>query len=362
MLRSPFPYDSNFIEGTVLAVDVTRYICSVKTINGKILREVRWLVPTGGYSESGTHVTPNLQDRVLITTTLTYPLILGCIPRIDVQFTDPVTLSGATATPDIGTDSSMRGGVTANPNKPIDHVPHDFVYMAKGGAQISILSQGAAILKASPLAQLIMSKYEGLVRLVTRNYQRFSDASSNVSANMKGRLYEWFGADWEISRNRTSHERYQEIYGDVAAGEVLLGNPDPSLVVPATDTRVRKQWLRNATGGVIMIETLYQDGSLTFFVTNAATPTATTNTTTVNNGQWATSTTDGTNTTSVTITPASTIINSTNGTTPASVTISPTNILCNYNNVSKATLNASQAKLESNGHAVTITSTGVAMT
>lgn len=302
-INSPHRYDSSFIEATVLHVDPVKFICSVKTINGKLFQEVKWLLPTGGYTESGMHFTPNVQDRVLISTSLGYPLILGCIPRVGTYNGETTSVTGATSTPDIGSDSNMGKGVSANPSKPSDFLPGDFMYTARGGSLLAVLSSGIAILKASSLAQIVMSKFEGLVRIVTRNYQRFSDSSSRVSTNMKGRLYEWFGADWDITHNRQSNERYQELYGDVAAGEVLKGVPDPDLVLPAQDTRIRKQWLRDVSGNVIMIETLYDDGSITFVVQNGAGSIKST-TTSKPNGEWKNLAEGGGNTTSITVTPS----------------------------------------------------------
>ena len=349
-LSSPHKYLPSFIEATVLSVDPLRFACSVKTINGKIFQDVRWLLPTGGFTESGFHFTPNIQDRVLISTSLGYPLILGCIPRIGTYSGETESVTGASSTIDLGSNSSLEGVASANPSKPGDFVPGDFMYTARGGALVAVLASGIAILKASSLSQIVLSKFEGLVRLVTRNYQRFSDSSSRVSTNMRGRLYEWFGSDWDITHNRQSNERYQEVYGDVAAGEVLKGVPDPDLIIPAQDTRIRKQWLRDGSGNVIEVETLYNDGSLTFVVqswnTDPTPAIVNTNTTTINNGEWenraitdsnvsyititptniVSSITDGTNTSSTTSTPTSVVVNSTDGTNTSTATIAPTSV------------------------------------
>lgn len=352
-LSSPHKYLSSFIEATVLSVDPLRFVCSIKTINGKIFQDVRWLLPTGGFSESGFHFTPNIQDRVLISTALGYPLILGCIPRIGTYNGEIESATGASSTIDLGSSSSLEGVASVDPSKPGDFVPGDFMYTTRGGGLLAILTSGIAILKASNLSQIVLSKFEGLVRVVTRNYQRFSDASSRVSTNMRGRLYEWFGADWDITHNRQSNERYQEVYGDVAAGEVLKGVPDHDLIIPAQDTRIRKQWLRDASGNVIEVETLYNDGSLTFVVqswnSNPTPAIVNTNTTTINNGEWEnraitgsnishititstniiSSITNGTDTSSITSTPSSVVVNSTDGTNTSTATVSTTTVIVN---------------------------------
>jgi len=355
-LKSPFRSDSSFIEAFVLSVDPKRFNCSVRTINGKIMQDVRWLMPTGGFTESGMHVSPNVQDRVVISTSLGYPLIMGCIPRIGSFNGEITSATGAASTIDLGSDSAISGSATANPSKPSDFVPGDFMYTARGGSLIAVLSSGLAILKASTLSQIILSKFEGLVRIVTRNYQRFSDASSRVSTNMKGRLYEWFGADWLVSKNQSGNERYNEVYGDVAAGEVLRGTPAPGTVLPAVDTRVRKQWLNDASGNSIMIETLYQDGSVTFVVQNVGS--TLTNTKTDNDGSSSTVVAGGGNTSSVTITPSGVVLNNSSG---AVVTVGTSNVEVNFNNVSKGIFDATQATLTSNGHTCAVTATGIAL-
>jgi hypothetical protein len=261
ILTSPHKNLSSFTEGEVLTVDPLRFICSVKTTNGRTFTGVRWLLQSGGTSAVGIHSTPSIGDRVLVTTSLGYEVILGCIPSIDSPDISTQSITGGSNTPDVGTDSSFRGGITADPKKPTDFLPGELVYTAKGGAQLGILAGGMAILKASTLSQIVMSKFEGLVRLVTRNYQRYSDASSRVSTNMKGRLYEFFGADWNVLNNRNSNERYQEIYGDVAAGEILLGNPSNTSALPVADTRVRRITLEDINNNCLMSENLNQDGS-----------------------------------------------------------------------------------------------------
>jgi hypothetical protein len=266
MLTSPHKSDYSFIEGTVTAVDPIRFICAVKTLNGRTFTGVRWLLPTGGTGNTGMNTLPALLDRVVISTALGYPFILGCLPSIDSPDAGADNITGSLDSPDVGTDTAFRGVIVANPAKPVDLFPTDFTYTAKGGAQISILSGGIAIIKASTLAQIVMSKFEGLIRIVTRNYQRFSDASSRVSVNMKGRLYEYFAVDTKLINNRNGTERYQEFYGDVAAAEVLQASPNNVTTLPVADARVRKISIKDASGNIIMNETLSSDGNITITI------------------------------------------------------------------------------------------------
>jgi hypothetical protein len=355
MLSSPFKYNSEFIEATVLSVDPIKFVCSVKTINGKMFQNISWLLPTGGATETGMHITPSVQDRVLVSTSLGYPLILGCIPRVGTYNGETASITGADPTIDLGSDSTIRGSSTANPSKPNDMVPGDFAYTVRGGGLVAVLSSGIAILKASTMSQIVLCKFEGLVRLITRNYQRFSDSSSRVACNMKGRLYEFFGVDWNVLNNQIGQERYNELYGDVAAGEVLRGAPSPTAILPSVDTRVRKVWLTDASNHVLMVETLNQDGSMTLVVENAVA--SATSTTTINNGEWQQKIIGGGNSSTITITPTSIVVDYNEVSTG---TFNASSVVIAHGG-STGTFDATQSSLDSNGHFCRVTSTGVAM-
>lgn len=262
LLSSPHKSRPGYIEGRIQNVDPNRFIASVLTVNGKLFHDVTWLLPTGGSGIAGTHIAPNVGEKVLVSTVLGYPLIIGSIPEVAVPLVDAANLTGSASTSDVGTDSYMGAQVKANPGAPTDFIPGDFVHTTKGGSMIGILTSGLAILKTSTLSQIVLSRFEGLARIVARNYQRFSDASSNTATNMKGRLFEFFGADWSATRNRNSEERYREVYGDVAAGEVLGSGFDPTTVLPATDNRVKQVSLADVNNNIIRLEQLNQDGSI----------------------------------------------------------------------------------------------------
>jgi hypothetical protein len=357
MLSSPHKVNPSFIEATVLHVNSKTFTCSVKTIIGQIYSDVRWLMPTGGYTETGLHVTPNIQDRVLVITSLGYPLIIGCIPKLGAYNGETPSMTDSAPMVEVGSSSTLKGKVSANPSKPSDYLPGDFVYTVRGGGLLAILSSGIAILKASTLAQIIITKFEGLVRIVSRNYQRFSDSSTYVSVNMKGRLYDWFGSDWLMSRNKNNTERYEEVYGDVAAGEVLRGAPAPGISLPSRDTRIRKQALKDASGNVVMVETLYEDGHVIVRVQN----TSNSNTSTYTNSSTNEVINGGGNTSTKSSSNSSITESVSGGGGTSTISINTSGISIDYNGVSTCTLNGSQSSLESNGHFCRVTSAGVSL-
>jgi hypothetical protein len=266
LLSTPYKYDGNFIEGTVTSVDPIRFSCCVRTSKGQILKEVTWLLPTGGTGKNGIHCTPTMGDRVLITTSISYPIIIGSIPRSNLPVSNQSSISGEDILADAGNSTNLKNGYVLNPGKPKDMVPGDVIVTNESGGLFGVLFSGSIIAKASEVAQIFLTRFDDLVRIVGRNFQRFSDASSQVVANIQGRLYEWRGVDKSLSRNLTNLERYNEVYGDVAAGEILRGEPDINTVLPAVDTRVRKYWLKWTDGHTVMSDTTLDTGDMTIIV------------------------------------------------------------------------------------------------
>ena len=275
LFSSPHSYDSSFIEGTVTNVDPIRFVCSVRTTRGQLFNEVPWLLPTGGSGKSGMHVCPNIGDQVVVSTSLSYPVIIGSLPRIGLPDTELTNVSGSTTGIDAGNGSNIQNGYSANPNKPSDFLPGDHVITTDGGGIFAMLANGTAMIKASPLAQIVLSKYDDLVRVMARNWERFSDVGQQTVANVKGRMYEFLGWDRDFSRSQNSIYELKDIVGDVAAGEALRGEPNPDQTLPAKDARVRKYSLENHSGSELMVETLTDDGKIVVVVHNGGITTTT---------------------------------------------------------------------------------------
>ena len=255
-----FPEQGSFIEAYVVNIDPLRSVCSVKTATGQLLSNVTWLNTTS---------TPLLNSKVLLSTSLGYPIVLGEMPSLGIP-SQQISISGNRSPLDAGNSSMTKSDSLLNPRTPNDMLTGDQVFTSEGNSLLGILRSGSIIARASNLAQIVMSRLGSLVRIVGSNYQRFSDVSSRVASNTSGRLYEWFGADKDISRGRTNLERYNEAYGDVAFGEVAKGSPTTVLVedYPIVDNRVRQYWLKNTSGLSVMVETLYEDGKLDIKVTS----------------------------------------------------------------------------------------------
>ena len=217
------------------------------------------------------HFTPSVGDQVVISTALSYPVILGCLPRMGLPDSDINNMSGGSPSEDLGNSTSIRGDFTTNPNKPSDFYPGDIVTTTEGGGILAMLANGSALLKASPLAHVFLSKFDDLVRIVARNFERFSDLGQQTVANVKGRMYEFVGWDRNFSRSKNGLYELKDIIGDVAIGEVLKGEPDPSRTVPAKDSRVRKYSLEDSSGSPLMVEVLDASGKVTVTISGGTT-------------------------------------------------------------------------------------------
>jgi hypothetical protein len=267
LFASSFPADPTCQEAVVLTVDPIRFVCSIRTSSGRIIPNVPWLLP-----DSHSHFSVEVGDKVYVDTSLTYPVIKGHIPTAEpLPENSFLSISGAKETTlDAGNSSKIFGGLQRDKNKPLDFHTGDRVFTSEGGGILALLRTGSVMLRASSLASIFMSKFGDLVRITGRNYKRFSDVSSRVALNLKGRMYEWFGMDWDLARGKTNLERYNEAFGDILVAEVMRGEPDAVEVdnVAAKDLRVRKRWLNNETNTEIMIDTLFEDGRITVEIIN----------------------------------------------------------------------------------------------
>lgn len=334
IFSSSLPIGAVTREGIVVTVDPIRFSATVRLNSGAILLETTWLLPTGGSQVEGFSHCPNIGDKVLVSLSSSEPIILGSIPRQGFSTDAGAGIANSTSGVDSGNNTNLRNGSVLNPTKPGDFLQGDRVMGSRGGF-IAVLGSGGVLARASHMSQLFLSKYEGLARLVGRNFQRFSDASSEVSANVKGRMYHWFGADKSMARSSTNTERYNEAYGDVVAAEILKGNPNPNSSVSPSDSRIRKHWLTDSIGSTVMVETLYEDGHVVLNVTSPNQ--AKKSTETVTNELIEHKVEDG---------------------SISKITLTPSSIVIDFNGESIGTFDTAGIRMESKGHFMRIDETG----
>jgi hypothetical protein len=78
---------------------------------------------------------------------------------------------------------------------------------------------GTIILRAARTAEIMASKLRGLVRIVSRNWEHFTDISSDVIKNYKGSLYRYIGYAQTFELARVEDYRLNFYYGNCAAAE-----------------------------------------------------------------------------------------------------------------------------------------------
>jgi hypothetical protein len=257
--------DPSFFEGFVGPVDLIRHTCQVKTINGQVLTGVQWGLGSGGSGRAGEHRTPHPYDRVVVMTTLGYPVIILYLPSVSNRELFPTQIHSGTGPEDTGNYSGVSNGLAVNPERPTDMHPGDKITTTAGGGLFGLLRGGTFIAKASRLAQIMITKYDDLVRIVGRNHEVFTDACINIYASIRGRIYRYVGYSNVLAHARQDQYEYEEFYGDTVAAEALKGS-----YIDATATSIppANTVLRKVKVGNFMSETLDTSGTLVRVIGN----------------------------------------------------------------------------------------------
>lgn len=348
LLSQPVRGDPNWVEAEVMSVDAKRGFCEVKTIHGQKLTSVKWLCTSGGSSRAGDYGTPTVGDQVVISLTLTYPVIFGYLPRVNEGNIGAVSIDTGIAVGDTGNLSTSQGpGIGFAPGKPEDMVAGDRVIVSEGGGFLALLRMGTVILRSSRLAQIVLSKFDDLIRIVGRNLEVFTDSHTEVSHNLRGRVYRFIGLSKTHPEVRTDNFTYQEIYGDTAAGEYSKQDFLTSGIPVANSTLRKIKVLSGSTE--VYSGILREDGHLTETVVHSGTATRDHDggqiQDTVSNGGTSTITLNGT---SITL--------SQDGSSTATLTGST--IVLNHGSAS-VTLNNTGVYIVYGSHYINVTSTGV---
>ena len=154
-------------------------------------------------------------------------------------------LSDGTPGPDTG-NYSPGTAIKGDQNKPLDMIQGDRVISSIGGSLFASMRAGSVIVRASRTAEIVLSKLRGLVRIVSRNWEHFTDLSSDVIKNYKGSLYRYTGYAQTYDLARVEDYRFNLYYGNCAAAEQLKTGYDSYLsnggdTIPATEITYKEQ-------------------------------------------------------------------------------------------------------------------------
>lgn len=365
LFGTPVENDTRYFGGEILGVDNNRQVCKVYTDFKQTLDGVPWM------SEDD----PVFGDRVLITTVLGYPTILGVLDVIG----EPASYSPDIDTGqsvDTGNFSQLGRGLTNNPEKPEDLVSGDKITSNSMGGIFGLLRGGSFIARASKLAQILLSKYDDLVRIIGRNYELYTDAGIEVLASVRGRIYKFVGYADTLANSRGDVYKYREYYGDTVIATTLGANyygldPVTFAAIPAANDIIRKYIITASPNPLF-----YQDVHLTGQYYTQVQNSAGTAYTYVNqtNATFDIKTLNGTYV-QITTTPTAVTLTY-NGTNTAIITdtkievnfggnhkavLDANKIELDYEGIQKATLDSSQVSLTANSgsHFVTVNSSGV---
>ena len=265
MLSPIFPQATDIIEAYVLSVDGKRRVCSVQTLSGRVMASVMWMSPHGGTTREGFRSAPKRGDRVLVSTSASYPIIVGSLPSLSEGSEKQLSLFSSTELPEIGNVSQIGSQGSLDPYAPHDLVPGDQVTSTDSGSSLGVLRGGSILAKASPLAQIFLSRINSFVRIVSRNWDHFTDTFVDVARNIGGRAFRFTGYSDTAEHVRNDDYRYYEVLGDVAAGESIKWNYNGKTLsdLPAAGPTLFKRSIVDSSASNLAFETWNSDGTVT---------------------------------------------------------------------------------------------------
>lgn len=350
MFNHETPIDSNVDEGVVIEVDPKSRLCKVKTITGRNLTNVRVLMPLGGSTRAGVRLTPMIGDAVFLSLGLGSPVIIGYLPKI--QSSDELgVLSVSDNAPLVDTgDFGIPSAETAlDTNKPKDVVPGDQIHTTPGGGLLGLLRGGSMVLRSSRLSEIFLSKLQDLVRVVSRNFEHFTDVSSTVFRNFKNRVYRYSGYSNSAADSRIERYTYHQFFGDVGAAEAIKTNYANFVGVAATNDIIAKEKVTDNLGTTEKYRReLHLDGTNDVVITSGSNFTRVKNT-----ASDVQVTFNDTNVIKVNATELSMKYGTTN-----SVVITPTSITLSQNGSPLVVLNSSGITMTFGSHFMNLDSTG----
>jgi len=249
-------------EGVVTEVDAIRKVYKVRTLRGKYLSSVYRLSTSGSSSRGGLRETLQIGDRVMVSWALGYPIILGTLPKM--QSADegtPLSIDGGNGLVDTGNFTGEGVAVIGDQNAPKDMLVGDHVITSEGGGLIAALRGGTVVFRASRLAEIIASKFDDLIRVVSRNWQHFTDLHSDVVYNLKGRVFRYSGYATSFNKGKIEDYAWHQYFGDTSAAEEVKSDFAKKEVSAAKTDIVYKEQLKEEGVDETMRRTVELDGT-----------------------------------------------------------------------------------------------------
>ena len=187
---------STFRVGVVYACNISSYTVDVKLPGEEDLQGVPMLNSQGASYENSIQWLHKLRGaHVVIIRIGQKPYVMGTLPLQDhvldedsKRNSQPVSIFGS----DVGgEDPNYKKEVYLNHrnNRATDFNDADKVLQTSSGTGLSLLDEGLAILKASPMSQFILGRFKDFFRLIARVGSYYSDFGEvNFTHNTEGRV------------------------------------------------------------------------------------------------------------------------------------------------------------------------------
>lgn len=169
--------NSFFHTATVISVNPKTATCDIMRTEGDMLYGVAVANSSGGMFSNDAQWASNLRGAVVYYGFIDgCPYIFGTLPS-RMSFAEKVSVD-VSETENGGANEKTYGKATAPSfaaGRNTDHQPNDKIFTSDGGASLGLLGDGSAVLKVSPLCQLILGAGMDFIRLVARQFQLFTD-------------------------------------------------------------------------------------------------------------------------------------------------------------------------------------------
>lgn len=255
-----------------MAVDIVRKVCKCLSDSGEILSEVKWVVPMGGTDGNGLSVHPIENSRVLVDTASGFPFIVGAIPADGTKDVVRTNIGRQSVSEEDIADYSTvsMGDIIRGPGTPLDQRPGDNVFTSDGGGILGLLRSGTSIVKSSPLAQMVTSRFGDLVRVVSRNWEHYTDVDETYKTSIRGKVYSMRNLFRTPEKSRAEEPSKVRYEGDVAMGETIgkgyakyLEDDFPAEPgIPEDADKILKEYTLNDANEVTSTHTQSIDGNM----------------------------------------------------------------------------------------------------
>lgn len=252
---------------TVTAVDIKRGVCKCLGDRGESYSNV--LIGNSG----GANYYPIENSRVVIDTSSGQPVILCSLPSESLEpikrsniINQNINEDDIADYTDFYSDGVIRG------SRPDDQRIGDQIVSTEGGGLFGMLRSGTFIAKASSTCQMVFSRIGDLARIVSRNFEHFTDMDSTYKVSTRGRVFSIREIFRNPTKSRAEEPNLEILEGDVAAAEAigkgytLVAEADVPTVTD--DLIVKKVYTKDDAGAITSTDTLDINGARTSNITD----------------------------------------------------------------------------------------------